>query len=80
MSTTKKTLTCIICPLGCELNVELDVYAYALAETITYGNGGSYHISSFVSGSEGQPHEALVKAFAKYVESAEAYRNSVVNK
>ena len=60
--------------------VELDVYAYALAETITYGNGGSYHIGSFVSGSEGQPHEALVNAFAKYVESAKAYREQELAK
>ena len=59
---------------------QLDVYAYALAETITYGNGGSYHISSFVNGAAGQPHEALVNAFAKYVESAAAYRNEVIGK
>lgn len=59
---------------------ELDVYAYVLAQTITYGNGGSYHVSSFITGSLGQTHEALVKAFVKYTESAAAYRNSVVNK
>ena len=58
--------------------VELDVYAYALCETITYTGGGSYHISSFVDGAKGQPHEALVKAFVKYVESAAAYRDSVI--
>ena len=57
--------------------VELDVYAYALCETITYGDG-SYHISSFVTGSVGTSHEALVKAFVKYVESAADYRNSVI--
>ena len=57
--------------------VELDVYAYALCETITY-TGGSYHISSFVDGAAGQPHEALVKAFVKYTESAAAYRASVI--
>ena len=57
--------------------VELNVYAYALAETITYGNGGSYHISSFVKGSAGTAHEALVNAFVKYVESAADYRESV---
>ena len=60
--------------------VELDVYAYALAETITFGDGGSYHVSSFVNGSNGTAHEALVNAFVKYVESAAAYRNSVINK
>ena len=59
--------------------VELDVYAYALAETITFGNGGSYHISSFVNGA-GESEKALVNAFVKYVESAAAYRNSVVGK
>ena len=60
--------------------VELDVYAYALCETITYGDGGSYHISDFVSGSVGTSHESLVKAFVKYVESAAAYRESVIGK
>ena len=60
--------------------VELDVYAYALCETITFGEGGSYHVSSFVNGSVGTAHEALVNAFVKYVESAAAYRNSVINK
>ena len=58
--------------------IELDVYAYVLAETITFGDGGSYHVSSFVKGSSGQPHEALVKAFVKYVESAANYRASVI--
>ena len=58
--------------------IELDVYAYALAEAITYGDGGSYHISDFVNGSKGTAHEDLVNAFVKYVESAAAYRNSVV--
>ena len=57
--------------------VELDVYAYALCETITY-TGGSYHISNFINGAAGQPHEALVKAFVKYTESAAAYRASVI--
>ncbi len=60
--------------------IELDVNAYALAETITYGEGGSYHISAFVTGSLGTSHEALVKAFVKYTESAAAYRNSVIGK
>ena len=49
-----------------------------LAETITFGDGGSYHISSFVNGSSDQPHEALVKAFVKYVESAANYRAFVI--
>lgn len=58
--------------------VELDVYAYVLSETITYGVGGSYHISDFIAGSFGQSHEALVKAFVKYVESAADYRSAVI--
>ena len=58
--------------------VELDVYAYALCETITYGEGGSYHISDFVSGAVGTSHESLVKAFVKYVESAADYRTAVI--
>ncbi len=58
--------------------VELDVYAYVLCETITFANGGSYHISSFVKGAQGQPHEALASAFVKYVESASDYRESVI--
>ena len=58
--------------------VELDVYAYALCETITYGDGGSYHVSSFVDGSIGTKYEALVKAFVKYTESAADYRTAVI--
>ena len=57
--------------------VELDVYAYALCETITYGDGGSYHVSSFITGAAGTDYEELVKAFVKYTESAAAYRSSV---
>ena len=59
--------------------IELDVYAYVLAETITYGNGGSYHISSFVNGA-GENEKALAEAFAAYVESAAAYRDQVIGK
>ena len=58
--------------------VELDVYAYALAETITFGDGGSYHISTFVNGAKGTAHEALTNAFVKYVESAADYRRVVI--
>ena len=60
-----------------EKYIELDVYAYALCETITYGNGGSYHISSFIEGA-GAEEKALVNAFVKYTESAAAYRASVI--
>ena len=60
--------------------VELDAYAYALASTITYGEGGSYHVSSFIEGAIGTDHEALVRAFVKYTESAAAYRDFVIGK
>ncbi len=59
--------------------VELDVYAYVLRETITYGEGGSYHISDFLNKSAGADHENLVACFIKYVESANDYRNAVIN-
>ena len=58
--------------------VELDVYAYALAETITFGDGGSYHISDFLEKSAGETYENLVACFVKYVESAANYRKSVI--
>ncbi|MBE6536783.1 MAG: hypothetical protein E7673_02395 [Ruminococcaceae bacterium] len=58
--------------------VELDVYAYALSETITYGNGGSYHISDFLEGAKGTNYENLVSCFIKYTESAADYRASVI--
>ncbi len=60
--------------------VELDVYAYALAGTITYGEGGSYHISNFLENSVGEDHEKLVACFIKYVESANDYRLSLIGK
>ena len=60
--------------------VELDAYAYVLEGTITYGEGGSYHISSFLENSAGQDHENLVACFIKYVESAADYRLSVIGK
>ena len=55
--------------------VELNVYAFALCETITYTGGGSYHISDFLKGAEGKDYEAVAKAFVKYTESAKAYRD-----
>ena len=70
--------------------VELDVYAYALAETITFGDGGSYHISDFLEKTledetlyETENYEELLNlicCFIKYTEGAANYRNSVVNK
>ena len=59
--------------------VELDVYAYVLAETITFGDGGSYHISSYVAGA-GENEKALANAFAKYVESAAKFREQELAK
>ena len=73
-----KVLKTVVSPDG--TYVELDVYAYVLAETITFGDGGSYHISDFVNGAKGTDHEALVNAFVKYVESAANYRSFVINK
>ena len=58
--------------------VELAVNAYALCETITYGEGGSYHISNFLENAAGTDYENLVACFIKYTESAAAYRNSVI--
>ena len=60
--------------------VELDVYAYVLAGTITYGEDGSYHISDFLEKSQGADHENLVACFIKYVESAADYRLSIIGK
>ncbi len=59
--------------------VELDVYAYVLDETITFGEGGSYHISSFIKGA-GEAERELASAFVKYVESAANYRRAVIGK
>ncbi len=74
--------------------VDIDVYAYELCETVTYTiNGeaaGSYHINAYyayVSGTgensyTGDDKEALTdltSAFWKYLQSARAYRESVVN-
>ena len=59
--------------------VELDVYAYVLSETITYGEDGSYHISSFLKNSSGEDYESLVRCFILYCESAGIYRASVAN-
>jgi hypothetical protein len=78
--------------VGCDENgtyLEMDVYAYAMCETITYTvNGkdaGSYHINSyytFVTTDEAYINNAelinLVERFAKYCESSADYRDSVV--
>ena len=59
--------------------VELDVYAYSLCDTITYGDGGSYHVSSFLKAASGTAHERLAALFVKYTESAAVYRASVLS-
>lgn len=71
--------------------IDIDVYAYALCETVTYTidgvESGSFHINayySFVSGSSytGADKAELVtltEAFWRYLQSARDYRNSVVN-
>ena len=76
---------------GDGIYLEMDVYAYAMCETITYKmNGvesGSYHINSyyqFVTTDEEYKNDAelinLVERFAKYCEIAKAYRNYVLSK
>ena len=70
--------------------IDMDVYAYAMCKTITYTidgvESGSYHINcyyTFVKTDEAHKDNAalinLVARFAKYCESAAAYRDSVVN-
>ena len=62
--------------------VDIDAYAYALCETVTYTidgvEMGSYHINAYYEWSKGQSKENLenlVARFAKYCESAAAYKN-----
>ncbi len=65
--------------------IELDVYAYRMCDTVTYtvdgAEGGSYHINSYYTyAKENGTAElvCLVERFAKYCESAAAYRASVI--
>ena len=65
---------------------DIDVYAYRICDTITYKiNGieaGSYHIRSYYEWAKTQGNDALVKLvsrFAKYAESAKAYRAEVLS-
>ena len=70
--------------------IDIEVYAYALCETVTYTIGGvqsgSYHINAYctyVSGSEYTDSNkaelvALTESFWLYCQSARAYRNSVI--
>ena len=64
--------------------VDIDAYAYALCETVTYTidgvEMGSYHINAYYEWSKGQSKENLenlVARFAKYCESAAEYRRYV---
>ena len=61
--------------------IDLDVYAYALCETVTYTidgvESGSYHLNAYYEWSKTQDYEgleSLVARFAKYCESAAEYR------
>ena len=65
--------------------IDIDVYAYALCETVTYtvdgAEGGSFHINAYYEWSKTQNNEnltSLVARFWKYLQSARAYRDSVV--
>ena len=63
--------------------VEVKLYAYELAETVDYtvnGESDSCHIKSYYEWAKDQNNEklvTLVERFAKYCESAAAYRKSV---
>ena len=64
--------------------LDLDVYAYAMCETIyfrtTAGASGSYHIASYYAWAKTQNDATLVsivERFWKYCQSARDYRNSV---
>ena len=65
--------------------IDLDTYAYAVCETVTYtvdgAEGGSFHINAYYEWSKTQNNaelENLVARFMKYSESARAYKDSVV--
>ena len=65
--------------------IDIDVYAYALCETVTYtvdgAEGGSFHINAYYEWSKTQNNEnltSLVARFWKYLQSARAYRDFVV--
>ena len=73
--------------------VDIDVYAYALTETVTYTvngkDGGSYHVRSYyeyVSGTGANSYNGtdkaeltgLVASFWNYLQSAEDYRQAVL--
>jgi len=65
--------------------VEVKLYAYELAETVDYtvnGESDSCHIKCYYEWAKTENNDNLVKLvlrFAKYCESAAAYRESVIN-
>ena len=71
--------------------IDIDVYAYALCETVTYtvkgANAGSFHINAYytyVSGdkyTEDDKEElvALTECFWRYLQSARDYKSSLAN-
>ena len=65
--------------------IDIDVYAYALCETVTYTidgvESGSFHIRAYYEWSKTQNNDNLVNLtarFWKYLQSARDYRDSVV--
>ena len=65
--------------------IEIDVYAYAMCETVTYTvngtEGGSYHIASYyayAAAGTDATLTALVDRMWAYFQSARDYRNSVI--
>ena len=65
--------------------IDIDVYAYALCETVTYtidgAESGSFHIRAYYEWSKTQNNENLVNLtarFWKYLQSARDFRDSVV--
>ena len=66
--------------------IDIDVYAYALCETVTYTidgvESGSFHINAYYEWSKTQNNENLVNLtarFWRYLQSARDYRDFVVN-
>ena len=62
--------------------LEVDIYAYAMCETICYrtaaGASGSYHIASYHNFAKNDASlKNLVERFWKYAQSARDYRNAV---
>ena len=70
--------------------IDIDVYAYELCETVTYNIGGetagSFHINAYLTYVSGDEYTAgnkaklvaLTECFWRYLQSARAYRISVL--